>query len=222
MAEFLQYTVNGLIAGSAYGLLALAMTLIYGILSVPNFALGAIYALGAFISVGLLLLSLPVASQIVLEFGPGEKFWLVIWAFILVPFLSGKDPLKGLVSVLLGLTLSFVGRSVVTGEFRYTFGSDHLASGLGTVQFLAIGVFALRVILEMIGEPEQPVAVGQIKVDKRQIWKGVRHVLRRPGSVVRSSFIGTVVGAIPGLGPVTASFLSYLAARGAQINISTT
>ncbi|MGC1402681.1 MAG: branched-chain amino acid ABC transporter permease [Thermodesulfobacteriota bacterium] len=50
MAEFLQYSVNGLIAGSAYGLLALAMTLIYGILSIPNFALGAIYALGAFIS----------------------------------------------------------------------------------------------------------------------------------------------------------------------------
>ena len=50
MAEFLQYTVNGLIAGSSYGLLALAMTLIYGILSVPNFALGAIYALGAFIA----------------------------------------------------------------------------------------------------------------------------------------------------------------------------
>lgn len=50
MSEFLQFTVNGLIAGSAYGLLALAMTLIYGILSVPNFALGAIYALGAFIS----------------------------------------------------------------------------------------------------------------------------------------------------------------------------
>jgi branched-chain amino acid transport system permease protein len=50
MAEFLQYVINGLIAGSAYGLLALAMTLIYGILAVPNFALGAIYALGAFIS----------------------------------------------------------------------------------------------------------------------------------------------------------------------------
>jgi branched-chain amino acid transport system permease protein len=50
MAEFLQYSVNGLIAGSSYGLLALAMTLIYGILSVPNFALGGIYALGAFIA----------------------------------------------------------------------------------------------------------------------------------------------------------------------------
>jgi branched-chain amino acid transport system permease protein len=50
MVEFLQYTVNGLIAGSAYGLLALAMTLIYGILAVPNFALGAVFTLGAFIS----------------------------------------------------------------------------------------------------------------------------------------------------------------------------
>jgi len=37
MAEFLQYTVNGLIAGSTYGLLALAMTLIYGILAIPIF-----------------------------------------------------------------------------------------------------------------------------------------------------------------------------------------
>lgn len=50
MGEFLQYTANGLINGSSYGLLALAMTLIYGILAVPNFALGGIYALGAFIS----------------------------------------------------------------------------------------------------------------------------------------------------------------------------
>ena len=50
MDEFLQYTVNGLIAGSSYGLLALAMTLIYGILSVPDFSLGGIYALGAFIA----------------------------------------------------------------------------------------------------------------------------------------------------------------------------
>ncbi len=46
MAEFLQYTVNGLIAGSTYGLLALAMTLIYGILAIPDFSLGAIYRPG--------------------------------------------------------------------------------------------------------------------------------------------------------------------------------
>jgi len=50
MSEFLQYTVNGLIAGSTYVLLALAMTMIYGILHVPDFSLGGIYALGAFIA----------------------------------------------------------------------------------------------------------------------------------------------------------------------------
>jgi branched-chain amino acid transport system permease protein len=50
MSELLQHISNGLIAGSAYGLLALSMTMIYGILTVPDFGMGAVYTLGAFIS----------------------------------------------------------------------------------------------------------------------------------------------------------------------------
>jgi len=173
-------------------------------------------ALGAFISVGFLILALPVAAEIVILFGPAEKFWLVLWAFVCIPFLSGKDWLKGLVSVTLGLVLSFVGRSVVTGEFRYTFGTNYLVSGLGIIPFLAIGIFAVRVILEMMSSPGQPIAVGSVKLDKSQIWVGTSYVLRQPLALFRGSFIGTLIGAIPGLGPVTASFLSYLAARGAS------
>lgn len=45
-------------------------------------------ALGAFVSVGFLVLSLPIARQIVMLFGPAEKFWLVMCAFVLVPFLE--------------------------------------------------------------------------------------------------------------------------------------
>jgi len=173
-------------------------------------------ALGAFIAVGFLILALPIGTEIVTLFGPGEKFWLVFWAFIAIPFLSGKDWLKGLVSVALGLTLSFVGRSVVTGEFRYTFGTSYLASGLGIIPFLAIGVFAVRVILEMMSTPHQPIAVGSIKLDMHQMWTGVLYVLRQPIALLRASFIGTVIGVIPGIGPVTATFMSYIAARGAS------
>lgn len=72
MAEFLQYTTNGLIAGSSYGLLALAMTLIYGILSVPNFALGGIYALGAF-----------VAFYVVQWMGPGYYLFSIVPAVVI-------------------------------------------------------------------------------------------------------------------------------------------
>jgi len=76
MAEFLQYTVNGLIAGSSYGLLALAMTLIYGILSIPNFALGAVYALGAFIAFYVVQLMGP--GSYLLSLAPAILFAVVI------------------------------------------------------------------------------------------------------------------------------------------------
>jgi branched-chain amino acid transport system permease protein len=77
MAEFLQYSVNGLIAGSSYGLLALAMTLIYGILSIPNFALGAVYALGAFI-----------AFYIVQWMGPGYYLLSLVPAILIAVVLA--------------------------------------------------------------------------------------------------------------------------------------
>jgi branched-chain amino acid transport system permease protein len=46
---FLQQVLNGLTLGSIYGLVALGLTLVYGILHVPNFAHGALYMVGAYI-----------------------------------------------------------------------------------------------------------------------------------------------------------------------------
>lgn len=50
MTIFLQQVFNGLTLGSVYGLVALGLTLVYGILHIPNFAHGALYMVGAFIS----------------------------------------------------------------------------------------------------------------------------------------------------------------------------
>jgi branched-chain amino acid transport system permease protein len=50
MELFLQQLLNGLITGSTYALIALGVTLIFGIMHVPNFGLGAVYALGAFVT----------------------------------------------------------------------------------------------------------------------------------------------------------------------------
>jgi branched-chain amino acid transport system permease protein len=46
---FLQQVLNGLTLGSIYGLVALGLTLVYGILHVPNFAHGALYMVGAYV-----------------------------------------------------------------------------------------------------------------------------------------------------------------------------
>jgi len=50
MDQFAQQLVNGLITGSAYALMALGLALIYGIMHVANFALGAVYMIGAFLT----------------------------------------------------------------------------------------------------------------------------------------------------------------------------
>lgn len=50
MNLFFQQIINGLTLGSIYGLVALGLTLVYGILHIPNFAHGALYMVGAFMS----------------------------------------------------------------------------------------------------------------------------------------------------------------------------
>lgn len=50
MNLFFQQVLNGFTLGSIYGLVALGLTLVYGILHVPNFAHGAFYMVGAFVS----------------------------------------------------------------------------------------------------------------------------------------------------------------------------
>ncbi len=50
MDIFLQQVLNGLTLGGIYSLVALGLTLVYGILHVPNFAHGAFYMVGAFVS----------------------------------------------------------------------------------------------------------------------------------------------------------------------------
>ena len=51
---FFSQLINGLTAGSAYALIALGYTMIYGILGLINFAQGEIYMCGAFVTVLLL------------------------------------------------------------------------------------------------------------------------------------------------------------------------
>jgi branched-chain amino acid transport system permease protein len=69
MNEVLQYTVQGLAAGSFYALAALGLAIIFGVLGVVNFAHGAFYMLGA------------VGAAVLLD-SAGLGLW---WALVLVP-----------------------------------------------------------------------------------------------------------------------------------------
>jgi len=53
---FLQLTINGVILGSIYALIALGYSMVYGILKLLNFAHGDVYMIGSFIGFGVLTL----------------------------------------------------------------------------------------------------------------------------------------------------------------------
>jgi len=71
MNAVLQYTIQGLAAGSFYALAALGLAVIFGVLGVVNFAHGACYMLGA------------VTAAVLLDV-LGLGFW---WGLIVVPIL---------------------------------------------------------------------------------------------------------------------------------------
>jgi branched-chain amino acid transport system permease protein len=50
MEIFVQQLFNGLTIGSVYTLVALGLTLVYGILHIPNFAHGALYMMVGYIA----------------------------------------------------------------------------------------------------------------------------------------------------------------------------
>ena len=72
---FFQLTVNGIILGSIYALIALGYSLVYGILKLLNFAHGDVYMIGSFIGFGVLTLlggplspAIPVALLVLCMF----------------------------------------------------------------------------------------------------------------------------------------------------------
>lgn len=76
MNEIIQYTAQGLAAGSFYALAALGLAIIFGVLGVVNFAHGACYMLGA------------VLSAVLLD-NLGVGFWLALAVVPLILFLFG-------------------------------------------------------------------------------------------------------------------------------------
>jgi branched-chain amino acid transport system permease protein len=68
LSSFIDYTVNGLVIGNIYALLAVGLALIFGVANLINFAHGSVYTIGAYIgwaAITFLHTPLPVTMLIV-------------------------------------------------------------------------------------------------------------------------------------------------------------
>lgn len=161
-------------------------------------------------AVALLLLAPPLADA-ALAFGPVEYFWLAMFGLSLIAALSTGDFFKGVVAACFGLLLSMIGISETSAEVRFTFGSNVLLGGIETVSAL-IGLYCVPVLIDLV-------ATSGRHLEKPAETRGFRlpeafaALMRNKVNVIRSSVIGTLVGALPGAGGSIAGLVSYSEAR---------
>ncbi|MFC0558028.1 branched-chain amino acid ABC transporter permease [Halalkalibacter alkalisediminis] len=143
MELFFQQLLNGLTVGSVYSLVALGLTLVFGILHVPNFAHGALYMVGAYVA-------LTVMTAL------GINYWLAIAiAVVVVAFLSilmerlvfsrldAKDPLP--------IMIAAIGMLFFLESFaQYIWGSQYqrMVTPYGdSIQILGLTVTIQRILV---------------------------------------------------------------------------
>jgi putative tricarboxylic transport membrane protein len=158
-----------------------------------------------FISAFLLALTAIPLSEFALRFGPTEYFAMAVLGLSLVSGLSSGSPIKGAVSMGIGLMLATIGLDAQTGAPRFT-PSPEFFDGLPLVPVL-LGLYALSEVLFMIEE-------GAAKKVRTEPLRGLFAVpfssyAKLKTVILRGSVLGYGIGVIPGAGASIASFVSY-------------
>ncbi|MBF2759703.1 MAG: tripartite tricarboxylate transporter permease [Ectothiorhodospiraceae bacterium AqS1] len=166
--------------------------------------------IGGLVSALLLMLIAPLLAQLAVKFGPREYLAISVFGLAVVVRIAGKSLAKGLLMGGLGIFLTTWGLDELNGTERYTFGSYHLYEGLPLVPFL-VGLFAMSEVL--IGAERAARKIDFTSASLRVELPGLKTLVRMKDVILRSSFIGTVIGIIPGEGAAVGAFFAYSEAK---------
>lgn len=171
--------------------------------------------IGGLSSVIILSFSAPVIARVALQFSYVEYFAIAVFGIVMVVTSSSrKSFLKGLIMGTFGLALSCFGQDKMGTVDRFTFGIHDLTRGLPLLALL-VGLFAISQALSLAEQGLKKVRVERMQ-GKIGLWDTFKIMRKFKMTILKSSLIGTGVGAIPGTGAAIASFVSYTEARRAS------
>ena len=166
-------------------------------------------AIGSFVAGTLATLALSIMApwmvKAALAFGPPEYFALMLLAFVMVTTMLGESRLLGWVSLLLGLTLGFVGIDGLSGRARLTFGIPYLLDGIDPV-IAAIGLFA---VAETLWIASLGPAIDELLPVRGSLWMTGEEWSRSWKPWLRGTAIGFPLGALPAGGAELPTLMSY-------------
>ena len=171
-------------------------------------ALG-IAAIGSFIAgtfgVVMLMILTPSLGRAALKFGPPEYFSIMVLGLATIVYLSKGSRLKGIIIAVAGLFVGCIGMDQVTGDQRFTYGSNTLMDGVGLAP-VAIGMFGVAEILSNIEKIVRQ-KITQTKI--KNIWPNRKDWAESRWAIVRGSIMGFFVGILPGPSATISTFISY-------------
>ena len=156
----------------------------------------------------IMVIAAPYISKVALSFSPKDYLLLLLMGLMLVGSLGGKSAIKGIFAAAVGLMLGVVGTDAITGLGRFTFGVSDMRTGLSYITVM-IGMFGIGEALFQLLHRDRPIVkqnVSEMRPPKSILLKMIPLSLR-------SSLIGTVVGALPGAGGDLAALMAYDAAK---------
>ena len=168
---------------------------------------------GLFSAMALLLIAPPLA-RLVLLFGPVEIFYLALFGLSIIVGFSKGSLVKGLISGIVGLLLATVGVDMISGVYRYTFDNVSLFEGMPSVP-LVIGLFSACQVFAL-GEQKRASIVHEIAQFTDSAFPRWADIRDNWFNMLRSSFIGTIVGIIPAAGMSIACAIAYNEAKRAS------
>ena len=122
-------------------------------------------------------------------------------------FITSDRPLKGVITLFLGLLVACVGLGNPAGFPRFTFGNAEMMGGIGMISMM-IGMFAISEIIRFVVDTSPPAELVVEKVGN--VFAGQWGLAKKyPVQILRGSALGTLVGALPGAGADIAAWMSY-------------
>lgn len=166
--------------------------------------------LGGLIGTVILALGAPQVAQVAMAFAPRDYFLLAIMGLLLVGSLGSESPARGVMSAAIGVFVGFIGLDSQTGHLRFVVGP----SGSSFYTYMMLGVNYVVVMIGLFGMSEALIQLRDLsiqpvkqKVDK--IVPGWKNVIKYLPLSIRTSLLGTFVGALPGTGGDIAALMAY-------------
>lgn len=165
-------------------------------------------------TIGIICLTMlgPWLADIGLKFGPAEMASLTLLALTSIGWMLGDDPKKGLIATGLGVMISNIGMDASSANFRYTFGTTSLLSGISFIP-LVVGMFGFSQVLFMVTGKSTGDGAEVGKLSLKESMLSRKEMLGLIPQCLRTSLVGGFIGFLPGAGGTTASFLSYMMER---------